>query len=89
MGRRTHRVWRRGEGLPRCHEALLRVAAIHGVEVEFRYAKGEGSVIELRRLVPEAVKVARDGSVSFVGQDPDRDDVRQYRLDRIKGTVSF
>jgi predicted DNA-binding transcriptional regulator YafY len=71
------------------NEALLRIAAIHGVEVEFSYAKGEGSIIERRRLIPENIQVSGEGNVSFVGQDPDRDDVRQFRLDRIKGQVSL
>lgn len=75
------------------NEALLRVAAIHGVEAEFRYAKGEsGSVIETRRLVPSELRASRDGKLSFVGQDPDRDDrggIRQFRLDRIKGLVTI
>lgn len=68
------------------NEALLRLAIIHDREVEFRYAKGEGTVIELRRLQPHSI--AGEGPQRrFVGLDPDRDAPRGFRLDRIKGDV--
>lgn len=73
------------------NEALLRLAAVHGKTVVFRYAKGDGHHIELRRLIPNQIlKVQKDGieHLTFVGHDPDRDDVRAYRYDRIKGEVS-
>jgi proteasome accessory factor B len=70
------------------NEALLRLAIIHGLEVEFRYAKGSGSVIELRHLKP--AKIAGVGADRrFVGYDPDRDAPRGFRLDRIKGRVGI
>jgi predicted DNA-binding transcriptional regulator YafY len=66
---------------------LLRVAIAHGESVIFRYAKGaNGSVIETRSLVPNAIQAIGDHE-TVVGYDPDREDVRAYRLDRIKGNV--
>lgn len=72
------------------NEAIFRVAAAHNREVEFRYAKGKGEVIETRVLKPTGVKRVvtnngNDSHVTFEGYDPDRDKVRQYRLDRVKG----
>lgn len=69
------------------NEGILRVAAVNGKTVAFRYAKGGGSVIELRVLKPAEVKTAK-GHQIVVGFDPDRDEPRSYRLDRIKGEVS-
>lgn len=70
------------------NEALFRLAAAHGKTVEFRYAKGKGKVIETRTLKPEAVNQVGD-HLTFQGYDPDRDDVRAYRLDRVKGEVTI
>lgn len=71
------------------NEGLIRLAAVHDRTVEFRYAKGEGAVIETRRLEPSDVNVIDAGKktehVTFTGFDPDRAAVRHYRLDRIKG----
>ena len=47
------------------------------------YDKGEG-VIEQRRLFPKVSYAAPNGIV-ITGDDPDRDDVRAFRLDRIQG----
>lgn len=73
------------------NEGILRLAAIHNKQVEFRYAKGDGGVIELRALKPNAVDIVSAGKadehVTVTGYDPDRDSVRHYRLDRIKGDV--
>lgn len=69
------------------NEGLMRLAAAHDRTVTFSYAKGDGSVIEQRRLKPESVQTVGD-HVTFIGYDPDRDDVRAYRVDRIKGEVS-
>lgn len=69
------------------NEQLLQVAINNDVEVEFAYAKGSGAVIEQRRLNPVTLSVAK-GHQIVTGFDPDRDDIRAYRLDRIKGTVS-
>jgi predicted DNA-binding transcriptional regulator YafY len=87
-----------GEGVVRAseipfNEALLRLAAAHKRAVTFRYAKGDGSTIETRSLVPEKLvevedKKSGDTHMTFVGYDPDRDDVRAYRVDRMKGEVS-
>lgn len=71
------------------NEGLLRLAAVHEKVVEFRYAKGDGAVIETRTLQPESVTVTKDGETTFVGYDPDRDAPRSYRVDRIKGEVRF
>lgn len=68
------------------NEGMLRLAAIHKRTVTFRYAKDKGNYIEQRTLNPE--RVEDDGS-SVIGHDPDREDVRRYRLDRIKGEVAF
>lgn len=68
------------------NEALIRVAAAHGVECSFRYAKGDGGTIEWRAFVPSDVKRVGD-HVTFTGYDPDRDDYRAFRSDRIKGSV--
>lgn len=70
------------------NEALLRVATVHGLTVSFKYAKGKGDVIEQRRLQPTDL-LAKADHVTFVGNDPDRDDVRAYRTDRIKGLVEI
>ncbi len=70
------------------NEGLMRLAAVHGKTVTFRYAKGDGKIIEQRTLVPSDVK-ERGGHVTFTGYDPDRDDVRAYRVDRMKGEVSI
>lgn len=73
------------------NEGILRLAAIHDKQVEFRYAKGDGGVIELRALKPESVKIIKAGKpdehVTVTGYDPDREQPRHYRLDRIKGDV--
>lgn len=73
------------------NEGLLRLAALHGKTVEFRYAKGDGNVIELRALQPKTVAVINAGlndeHVTFTGFDPDREQTRHYRLDRMKGEV--
>lgn len=70
-------------------EAVLTLAATHGKTVKFGYAKGNGDYIENRRLIPGKVEVAKNGYTIVVGHDPDRDDVRAYRVDRIKGQVSL
>lgn len=68
------------------NEGVIRLAAIHGKTVEFRYVKSKNSAPETRRFVPESY-LAKNGG-SFLGPDPDRDnEPRRYRLDRIKGTV--
>lgn len=69
------------------NEAVLRLAAAHGRTVTFRYEKGKGQPIEVRRLVPQHVQEVGD-HMTFTGYDPDRDDVRAYRVDRMKGEVS-
>jgi predicted DNA-binding transcriptional regulator YafY len=70
------------------NEGLLRLAAAHEREVEFGYAKGDGAVIERRRLVPYEVKQVGD-HLTFVGYDPDRDEPRAYRVDRMKGEAKI
>lgn len=70
------------------NEQLLQVAIDNDVEVRFAYAKGNGAVIEQRSLSPEKLDTVK-GHRIVTGFDPDRDDIRAYRLDRIKGTVSI
>lgn len=70
------------------NEGLLRLAAVHHKPVSFRYAKGAGGlVIENRTLIPSDVNVVGD-HVTFTGYDPDRESIRAYRTDRIKGQVA-
>ncbi len=71
------------------NEGILRLAAIHDKTVEFRYAKGDGKIIETRALKPESVTVTKNGHTTFVGYDPDREEPRSYRVDRIKGEARF
>lgn len=68
------------------NEGAMRLAAIHGKTVEFRYVKGDSRIIESRRLVPSSVKGSGE-HLRFTGYDPDRDETRAFRLDRIKGDV--
>lgn len=70
------------------NEAVLRVACAHKRTVTFRYAKDKGEFIEARRLNPEKI-VGENDTLAVVGTDPDRGGPRRFRLDRIKGEVSF
>jgi predicted DNA-binding transcriptional regulator YafY len=66
---------------------MIRVAQAYEKPITFRYAKGKtGRTIEQRSLVPHEVKSFGD-HLTVVGFDPDRDEVRAYRVDRIKGNV--
>lgn len=69
------------------NEGLLRLAAVHNKTVTFSYAKGDGKIIESRRLMPARVDKNKQGALTFTGFDPDRDDVRAYRVDRMRGEV--
>jgi predicted DNA-binding transcriptional regulator YafY len=72
------------------NEAVFRLAAIHKKTVTFSYSKGDGKVIEHRRLEPTGVAHTKsDGEVYFTGFDPDRGAGRHYRLDRILGEVTL
>lgn len=68
------------------NEGVVRLAAIHGKTVEFRYVKSDTAAPETRRLVPSGV-VGQGEHLRFTGHDPDRDATRAFRLDRIKGDV--
>lgn len=70
------------------NEGVLRLAGIHGREVEFRYTKSEAAPVETRRLLVENVETHGD-AVLVGGKDPDRGEYRNFRLDRIKGDVRF
>ena len=70
------------------NEGILRLAVVHEQPVTFRYAKGDGSHIEQRTLRPEGLFNARNGALLVGGTDPDRDEYRAYRVDRIKGEVT-
>lgn len=73
-------------------QAVLDLAAKHGLEVSFRYDKQSGrGNIEPRRLKVghDGVTTTREGHKIVTGHDPDRDDVRAYRLDRIVGGVTL
>jgi predicted DNA-binding transcriptional regulator YafY len=69
------------------NEGVLRLAAAHKRTVTFRYAKGEGKIIEQRALVPQEIVQVGD-HLTFIGYDPDRDDIRAYRVDRMLGEVT-
>lgn len=71
------------------NEAILRLAQIHEKVVEFRYEKGKNMPIETRRLKPTSITESKEHAMIFVGYDPDRDDTRSFRVDRIKGEVRF
>jgi hypothetical protein len=72
------------------NEGVLRLAAVHGRKVEFRYAKADNAPIEARAFVPESVNRTAKGATVIIGPDDDRaGEYRSYRLDRIKGEVSF
>lgn len=71
------------------NEGVLRLAAIHGRVVQFRYAKSDSAPIEMRSFIPEAVAVTSDGKLVVFGPDSDRDAYRAFRIDRIKGDVRF
>lgn len=68
------------------NESLLAVAIAHDRPVNFRYAKGDESFIENRSLRPGEVREVK-GKKLVIGFDISRNDVRAYRLDRIKGQV--
>jgi predicted DNA-binding transcriptional regulator YafY len=70
------------------NEGVLRLAAIHNKQVVFRYAKGDGKIIESRTFIPGNIS-GKGADTRFTGYDPDRDEPRAYRIDRIKGEVRF
>lgn len=69
------------------NEGALRLAAVHGKAVTFRYAKSTTAPIETREFVPESVIVTKAGDKVVLGPDADREHIRSFRLDRIKGDV--
>jgi len=66
--------------------AAFQAALQHGRTAEFRYAKGDGSVIEDRALKPSEI-TEMGGRTIVVGYDVDREEPRAFRIDRIKGSV--
>jgi hypothetical protein len=68
--------------------SAIETAASYGITVQFRYAKSESAPIETRTLRDLAVVTTEEGEKLATGIDPDRDGVRAFRLDRIKGFVS-
>lgn len=70
------------------NEKLLALAIEADLSVAFTYAKGEGQFLEERTLEPHEVREVK-GNKLVLGYDVDRDDVRAYRLDRIKGRVAL
>lgn len=74
---------------PSANFEILQVAERHGLVVEFNYSKTEHSPIERRRLRVTGHYTDSKDNVLTVGTDPDRDDdIRNFRLDRIKGVVN-
>ncbi len=76
------------EGTPELslNELLVRAAIAHGQSVYFRYSAPNGP-IQIRRLIPKELKDF-SGNICLIGYDPDRDEPRSFRLDRIKGAVA-
>lgn len=70
------------------NEQLLAIAIANDLSVAFTYAKGDGQFLEERTLEPHDVNEVK-GNKLVIGYDVDRDDVRAYRLDRIKGRVAI
>lgn len=70
-------------------EAVMNLAGQYGRTVEFSYAKPSNGAIEHRRLAPSdnGVQTAANGAKYVAGWDPDRQEPRSYRLDRITGGV--
>lgn len=69
------------------NEAIIRVAALHELEVEFEYSKTPFAPVETRRFSPCNVVKTGDGYTTFNGEDAARHDVRAFRTDRIMGNV--
>ncbi len=67
----------------------LQAAKELGLSVTFRYSKSDTSPIETRSLaeVESFVETSKEHTVVF-GYDEDREDVRSFRVDRIKGFVT-
>lgn len=64
---------------------VVRLAIKYGNVVKFRYTKGnDKKVVEYRQLVPDLIDEKLIG-----GTDPDRDEYRTYRQDRILGRVKL
>lgn len=70
------------------NEGLLRLAATHNVPATFRYVKSPSAPVEHRSFIPAKVQSKGD-HVTFTGYDEDRDAIRAFRSDRIKGKVSL
>jgi proteasome accessory factor B len=66
------------------NEALATFAKDNDAVLTFGYAKGKSKPVEQRRVEPETI-YHNKGRTIIVGNDPDRDDVRAFRLDRICG----
>jgi predicted DNA-binding transcriptional regulator YafY len=75
--------------LPDFNTGALLLAKEFERSAYFKYAKGDGTVIEARSVQPEELIRSRDGSISVIGFDPDRNDIRAFRLDRIVGSVTL
>ena len=70
------------------NEALLLIARDYEAEAEFTYVKADGSSVETRRVIPEALTFTKDNVLLVTGHDDDRNDIRAFRADRIRGTVT-
>jgi len=67
---------------------LALFAGDHAVELSFEYRKGKNAEVRPRRVQPEAVYATPKGNLVVIGHDPDKDDVRAFRLDRFVGRAS-
>lgn len=71
----------------RAHVSMLGEALGRRRRVQFNYGKPDGSGTTKRKIRPFGLGLA-SGNWHVVGFDESRDDVRNFRLDRIRGKVS-
>jgi predicted DNA-binding transcriptional regulator YafY len=72
----------------RAHLAVLGEALGRRRRVEFRYHTVDANRTERRRVRPYGLGLA-DGNWHLVGHDEGREDLRNFRLDRIRGKVAM
>ena len=65
----------------------LDLAISEGGAVSFVYDRGSSNPPQVRTLTPSEIIPARDGEFAVLGHDHDRDEPRQFRLDRIEALV--
>jgi len=58
------------------------------VALHFFYRKGAGEPVELRALSPYELRTSAAGHLLVLGFDHDRQEVRHFRIERVRGTLS-